>query len=234
MSQPRAHTRDRGADPALHPKPPIDRMLDPLKRFAAERPLGTLLLLGAAVVAMLWANSPWAASYLAWLQLPVTVGAGSFAISKPLLLWINDGLMGIFFFVVGLEIKREMMGGELASLRQAVLPMAGALGGVLLPAGIYLAVTAGTAGQSGWGIPMATDIAFALGVLGLLGDRVPIGLKVFLTALAIVDDILAIAVIGVFYTDSVAVSSLAIGGVLLVVSLLANRSGVRKDRKSVV
>ncbi len=206
---------------------PIDRVLVPFRRFAAKKPAGAILLLGAAILALILANSPWADTYAAWLHLPVTVGVGPFTLEKPFLLWINDGLMGVFFFVVGLEIKREMIAGELASLRMAVLPMAGALGGVLLPATIYLIINAGTAAESGWGVPMATDIAFALGVLALLGDRVPLGLKIFLTALAIVDEIAAIAVIGIFYTESVALSSLAIGAALLAVALLCNRGGVR-------
>ena len=146
-----------------------------------------------------------------------------------MLLWINDGLMGVFFFVVGLEIKREIIAGELSSVRKATLPIAAALGGMAVPAAVFLVLNLGGAGQPGWGIPMATDIAFALGVLALLGPRVPIGLKVFLTALAIVDDIGAILVIAFFYADTISIVSLAAGGILLIVAIAANRSGVRSS-----
>ena len=186
-----------------------------------------MLLVGGALIAIFWANSPWSGAYHALLDTPLTVGAGEFILSKPLILWINDALMAVFFFLVGLEIKREVFGGHLRSMRSAALPLAGALGGVLVPAGLYLALNGGGPGQAGWGIPMATDIAFALGVLALVGDRVPVGLKVFLTALAIVDDIAAIMVIAVFYTDGIAVTSLGIGAVFLGLAFAANRAGVR-------
>lgn len=209
--------------------PPIDFWLQPIRAFASHKLSGAILLLAAAAAAIVWANSPWAASYLALRNLRVTVGAGNFALSKPLLLWINDGLMAMFFFLVGLEIKREVLGGELASLRKAALPIAGALGGVVLPAVIFTAFNAGGPGRAGWGVPMATDIAFALGVLALLGDRVPLGLKVFLTALAIVDDLAAIVVIAVFYTDTILLFSLAAGGLGLLAAILASRLGVRNS-----
>lgn len=220
----------------MHPDPqpnmdrqPIDAWLQPIRAFASHKLSGAILLLAAAAVAIVWANSPWTASYLALRDLKVTVGAGNFALSKPLLLWINDGLMAMFFFLVGLEIKREVLAGELSSLRKAALPIAGALGGVLLPATIFALFNAGGPGQAGWGVPMATDIAFALGVLALLGDRVPLGLKVFLTALAIVDDLAAIVVIAVFYTDSISLFSLAAGGLGVLAAVLANRLGVRNS-----
>lgn len=206
---------------------PVDRLLAPFRSFAAKKPAGAVLLLAASVLALLLANSGAADTYFGWLQTKVGFGFGAFALHKPLILWINDGLMAVFFFVVGMEIKREVMVGELATIRQASLPIAGAIGGVLVPAGIYLAVTAGTPASSGWGVPMATDIAFALGILALLGDRIPLGLKVFLTALAIVDDIVAIAVIGIFYTESVSLVSLGLGGVGIVLAMVANRAGVR-------
>src|SRR5688500_7410701 len=141
--------------------------------------------------------------------------------------WINDGLMAVFFFLVGLEIKREMLVGELASPRQAALPIAGALGGMLVPAGLYAALNVGGPGAAGWGIPMATDIAFALGVVALLGPRVPLGLKVFLAALAIVDDIGAVLVIAFFYTAALSWTALAVGAVVLVALALCNFAGVR-------
>lgn len=210
------------------PKRPVDRVLWPFREFARLQASGGILLFLCAVVALVWANSPWAASYEALWQVKLTVGAGEAVISKPLLLWINDGLMAIFFFVVGLEIKREVIAGELASPRKAALPIAAAIGGMVAPALIYASMTFGTASISGWGIPMATDIAFALGVLALLGDRVNVGLKIFLTALAIIDDLGAVLVIAIFYTDTIAWSSLAIGGGALVLLAIANLAGVRK------
>ena len=205
---------------------PIDRLVKPLRGFAHNQLAGALLLGVAAVVAVIWANSPWRDVYADILHTHLRIGLGDVAIDKSLHHWINDGLMGIFFFVVGLEIKREILAGELASLRKATLPVAAAVGGMLVPALLYLAVSSGDAAR-GWGIPMATDIAFALGVVLLLGSRVPLGLRVFLTALAIVDDIGAIVVIALFYTDSISIWSLVAGGVLVLVSVAANRAGVR-------
>jgi NhaA family Na+:H+ antiporter len=176
----------------------------------------------------MWANSPWAATYDALWSTELTLGTVQFHLTESLRHWVNDGLMAIFFFVVGLEIKRELLVGELASPRQAALPALAALGGVLVPAGIYLLLNRGTVGAQGWGIPMATDIAFALGVLALLGDRIPLGLKVFLTALAIVDDIAAVLVIAVFYTAQVTWAALGAAAVILVVLVAANRLGARR------
>ncbi len=209
------------------PSAPIETLVKPFKVFAANKISGAILLVSATVAALIWANSPWGDSYRALWQQPVTVGVADFVLSKPLLLWINDGLMAMFFFLVGLEIKREVLAGELASIRKATLPLAGAVGGMLVPAGIFLIFNTSGPGQHGWGIPMATDIAFALGILALLGDRVPLGLKVFLTALAIVDDIGAILVIAVFYTDSLSLVALGVGGAGLVLAILSNRLGVR-------
>jgi NhaA family Na+:H+ antiporter len=206
---------------------PIDRVMSPFREFTASSVSGGLLLMAAAIVALVWANSPWAESYTALWDTPMTIGIGQYALTKPLLLWINDLLMAVFFLVVGIEIKRELLVGELDSRRKAVLPIAAAVGGAVLPALIFLLVVAGGPGASGWGIPMATDIAFALGLLALLGSRVPVGLRIFLTALAIVDDLLAVLVIAVFYTEDLNVTMLAGAGAIVAVLLLANRMGVR-------
>ena len=208
--------------------PILARVVRPFQRFAQLGASGGILLLVCAAVAMLWANSPAAGSYARLWETPLTVAIGEFAISKPLLLWINDGLMAIFFFVVGLEIKREILVGELASPRRAALPIVAAVGGMIVPALLYLAFTAGTPEAAGWGIPMATDIAFALGILALLGSRAPTSLKVFLTALAIVDDLGAVLVIALFYTAKLSLGNLALGLGLLLLLWGANRAGVRK------
>lgn len=207
---------------------PLDRLLTPLREFTGQAASGGIVLMVAAIVAMIWANSPWGSSYTELFATKVTVGFGEYAISKALLLWINDGLMAIFFLVVGLEIKREVLVGELASLRKAVLPLAAAVGGAVVPAAIFLALNAGGESERGWGIPMATDIAFALGVLALLGSRAPLGLKLFLTALAIVDDLLAVLVIAVFYTDNLAIEALVAAGVVLGLLVAANVLGIRR------
>ena len=209
-------------------QPPVERIVRPFQDFAHKQSSGGILLIIATTVALVWANSPWSESYAALWHTKVTVGVGDFSISKDLTHWINDGLMAIFFFVVGLEIKREVLVGELSSARNAALPVAAALGGAVVPALIYLAINAGTEGSAGWGIPMATDIAFALGVLALLGDRVPLALKVFLTALAIVDDIVAVLVIALFYTSDISWGALAFGGLILLALVVANLLGVGK------
>ncbi len=203
----------------------IDRITRPLLIFSRHKLAGAGLLLFSAIVAIIWANSGLSAHYFEILNTRFVVGLGRFELSKPLLLWINDGMMGIFFFVVGLEIKREFLAGELSSMRKAMLPISAALGGMLIPAGVYALINLNGEGSHGWGIPMATDIAFALGVLALC--RVPVGLKVFLTAVAIVDDIGSIIVIALFYTDHIALLSLLFGGFFLSLSILANRAGVR-------
>jgi len=187
-----------------------------------------------ALAALVLANSPWADAYFDIWQTIVTVGAGSFAISKPLLLWINDGLMAIFFFVVGLEIKREVLVGELSSAKQMALPLAAALGGMVVPALLYLTLNAGTPTSSGWGIPMATDIAFALGVLALLGTRAPLALKIFLTALAIVDDLGAVLVIAFFYTSKLSLTALGVAGVVFLILMAMNRARVQRTAVYVV
>src|SRR5215203_19651 len=207
-------------------QPPVERIVRPFQDFAHKQSSGGILLILATVVALVWANSPWGDSYAALWGSKLTVGLGDLSLSKDLTHWINDGLMAIFFLVVGLEIKRELLVGELSSLRSAALPVAAAVGGAVIPALIYLAINAGTEGSPGWGIPMATDIAFALGVLGLLGERAPVGLKVFLTALAIVDDIVAVLVIALFYTSEISWGALGSGGLFLAALVVANLIGV--------
>ena len=186
-----------------------------------------MVLLACAAIAMAWANSPWAHSYHALWETPLTLGVGATGGRLTLDLVINDGLMAVFFFLVGLEIKREVLVGELASLRHAALPVSAALGGMVVPALLFLAVNAGGTGSAGWGIPMATDIAFALGVLALLGDRVPASLRVFLSALAIADDMGAVLVIAIFYSGGVMWGALLAAVALLALSALANAAGVR-------
>jgi NhaA family Na+:H+ antiporter len=194
--------------------------------FRLEAAGGILLLLCTAV-ALAWANSPWSESYETLWHTTVTVGIGDYLVAKDLTHWVNDGLMAVFFFVVGLEIKREVRVGELASPKQAALPAVAALGGMAVPASIFLAFNLGGPGAHGWGIPMATDIAFALGVLALLGDRVPLSLKVFLTALAIVDDLGAVLVIAIFYSSGISLTMLGAAGVILLVMIGVNTARVR-------
>lgn len=199
----------------------------PFERFAHMEAAGGLTLMVATVAALIWANSPWSESYYALWQTKLTVGIGEWKLSKGAILWINDGLMAVFFFLVGLEIKREILVGGLSTPRQTIMPIAAALGGMLVPALIFFFLNRGHESIGGWGIPMATDIAFALGILSLLGNRVPIALKVFLTAVAIVDDIGAILVIALFYTSSLDVSALLLGLFVLVLMFGLNRLGVR-------
>ena len=206
----------------------MQTLLRPFQSFFKTEAAGGIVLMAAAVVALVWANSPFAGAYTDLWATYVTVGAGAFEISKPLLLWVNDGLMAIFFFVVGLEIKREVLTGELAEPRKAALAIAAALGGMAVPALLYTAVTLGTDRAVGWGIPMATDIAFALGVLALLGSRAPLALKVFLTAVAIVDDLGAVVVIALFYTAEVKVGALVLSLALVGLLAVLNRLGVQR------
>jgi len=210
------------------PPPLIERVLAPFRAFTHTASASGVVLLAVTAVALGWANSPWAESYHHLWEVAIsgTVGGATFRTTLHHL--INDGLMAVFFFVVGLEIKREIIAGELASLRTASLPMIAALGGMLVPAAIYALVNRGGPGMPGWGVPMATDIAFALGVLALLGDRVPTGLKVFLAALAIVDDIGAVLVIAVFYSSGVSWGALLGAAGLLALAVGLNRAGARR------
>jgi NhaA family Na+:H+ antiporter len=204
----------------------IEQALLPFQEFFHQQASGGILLLACTAAALVWANSPWAGSYHAFWRMELSAGLGAWGIVKPLHAWINDGLMAIFFFSVGLEIKREVLVGELATVKKALLPIAAALGGMLVPAAIYLALNAGRSGANGWGIPMATDIAFALGVLAILGNRVCLSIKVFLTALAIADDIGAVLVIALFYTAGLSFVALGIGAVFLAMLIVSNRSDV--------
>jgi NhaA family Na+:H+ antiporter len=199
----------------------------PFQEFAGRETSGGILLLLCTLIALVWANSPWSQQYTDLWHTQFSVGLGGFRLSHELHFWVNDALMAVFFFVVGLEIKRQLLAGELASPRQAALPILAALGGVVVPALLYSVLNANGPGARGWGIPMATDIAFAIGVMALLGNRIPLGLKVFLTALAIVDDIAAVLVIAVFYTADLAWGALGIAAFCLLLALAANRMGVR-------
>jgi NhaA family Na+:H+ antiporter len=193
-------------DPSL-----ADRLRKPFEDFFRAEASSGILLMAAMVIALIIANSSLAGTFEMIWQTKLTIGYGSYGLSKPLVLWINDGLMAVFFFFVGLEIKRELMIGELNSLRRAALPLLAAFGGMVAPALIYTLVNLNSDGLSGWGIPMATDIAFSLGILMLLGSRVPLSLKIFLTALAIVDDMGAVLVIAIFYTSQLNLLSLLLG-----------------------
>ncbi len=196
--------------------------------FVHSEVMGSILLLACTIVALVWANSPWAGTYFDFLHKSVGVSWGEATFSLSLHHWINDGLMVVFFFVVGLEIKRELVVGELSSFGKAALPVMAAIGGMAVPAVLFIVVAAGGEGARGWGIPMATDIAFALGVLAIFGTRAPLGLKVFLTALAIADDLGAVAVIAIFYTESIDVMALIVAAVLLALIFAAIRAGIRR------
>jgi Na+:H+ antiporter, NhaA family len=207
---------------------PIEVITSPFVRFARMEAAGGILLLVSTFAALVWANSPWEQSYHAIWSTQVDVGFGRFFLSETRHQWINDGLMSVFFFLVGLEIKREVLIGELSTLKQAAFPLIAAVGGTIVPALVYISLNHGSIAHKGWGIPMATDIAFALGVLALLGDRVPISLKIFVTALAIVDDIIAVLVIALFYTAQIHFLSLAAGLAGVALSFGLNLLGVRK------
>jgi NhaA family Na+:H+ antiporter len=205
----------------------IAHILGPMQQFVHRSASSGIMLMAATVIALALANSGLADSYNALLHTEIGITIGGYELREDLLHWINDGLMAIFFFLVGLEIKREVWVGELASVRAATLPIVAAIGGVVVPSGIYVLLNVGGVGAAGWGVPMATDIAFALGCLALLGNRIPFALKIFLTAVAIVDDLIAVLVIAFFYSGGINVAALALGFALLVVLLLANIFGIR-------
>ncbi len=196
----------------------------------SEDAAASMLLVFAALAALIFANSPLAWAYRDLLSLPVEARVGELQVAKPLVLWINDGLMAIFFFVVGLEIKSELMEGSLSSRDRAALPAVAALGGMAAPAAIYAAIAWNDpAALPGWAIPAATDIAFAIGVLGLLGNRIPAALRVFLLALAVLDDLGAIIIIALFYTDNLSAQSLMLAALFIAALAAMNRFGVRRD-----
>jgi Na+:H+ antiporter, NhaA family len=205
----------------------IKRLLTPFEEFARSESAGGVTLIVAALLAFLWANSPWAPGYFALQQTYFGFDLGGWSLEKPLLLWVNDGLMALFFFLVGLEIKREVSVGELSEPRDAVLAMVAAVGGVVVPGVIYAAINWGGEGISGWGVPVATDIAFALGIMSLLGDRVPLSLKVFLTALAIVDDLVAVLIIALFYTEGISLVYLVLSFGVLALTFVYGLNGGR-------
>ncbi|MDH4317939.1 MAG: Na+/H+ antiporter NhaA, partial [Desulfobulbaceae bacterium] len=194
-----------------------------LKDFLKQESSGGILLMCVALLAILAANSPLSTYYMLLIDTPVAVRVGGLEIAKPLLLWVNDGLMAIFFLLVGLELKREILEGELSHWKKVVLPAFGAIGGMLVPAALYLLLNMNDPiAVKGWAIPTATDIAFALGVLSLLGSRVPVGLKIFLTTLAIFDDIGAIVIIAFFYAGNISLFPLIVVGVCIVILLFFN------------
>ncbi len=204
-------------------------MRNTITRFFQLEAAGGLLLIAAAALALVINNSPLSWLYNAFLETPVEARISALQIAKPLLLWINDGLMALFFLVIGLEVKREVLEGHLSKPSQVVLPGAAAIGGMVVPALIYVALNTGNAeALNGWAIPMATDIAFALGVLALLGKRVPVSLKLFLMTLAIIDDLGAIIVIALVYSGELSQVSLILAGVSIIALIAMNRSGVSR------
>ncbi len=231
----RARDLKAGAAPIMRPmapeqelpKGPIDQVIAPISRFLHVEAASGVVLLVAAALAFGLANSPLGDAYNAFWNTSVSFGAGSFSLDHSLKHWVNDGLMAVFFFVVGLEVKRELVIGELRDFRRASLPLAAALGGMIVPAAVYLALAGDGEAARGWGIPMATDIAFVVGCIALLGPRAPLGLRVLLLSLAIADDIGAILVIAIGYTDSINVTALILDGVGLIAIAAFGRLGVR-------
>jgi NhaA family Na+:H+ antiporter len=202
-------------------------MRSTISDFLKLESAGGIILMGAAVLALVLANSPLSGYYDLLLETPVEVQVGNLEIRKPLLLWINDGFMAVFFFLVGLELKRELLEGELSQPGSILLPAASAIGGIVVPVGIYVFFNRGNeAYMQGWAIPAATDIAFALGIVTLLGDRVPASLKVFLVSLAIFDDISAVAIIAIFYTSDISLLALLVAAACLIVLTIMSRRGV--------
>lgn len=206
----------------------FDKVLTPFEQFIHRETTSGLLLMGTAILALVLANSALAEIYQHWIHTPIGVSVGGWVLEKTLHHWVNDGLMALFFFVVGLELKREILVGELAVPRQAALPIVAAIGGMIIPALIYFAINPSGDAAKGWGIPMATDIAFAIGALVLLAGRVPKALITFLVALAIVDDLGAVVVIALFYTDQIVWEALLMAAAIFTVLIAFNLSGIRQ------
>ncbi|MFV1985035.1 MAG: Na+/H+ antiporter NhaA [Thiohalomonadales bacterium] len=206
----------------------FDSILSPLEEFIHRQTTSGIMLMLCAIAALYLANSQWSEAYKSILEMPFTIGFPGFQLSKSLHHWINDGLMAIFFFVVGLELKREIVVGELADPKKAMFPIIAAIGGMIVPVIVYISINPDGVGFKGWGIPMATDIAFALGALGLLGKRVPTNLLTFLVALAIVDDLGAVTVIALFYTETINLNALAVVGLMMFLLIALNRGGIRR------
>ena len=205
----------------------LSRLMRPFEDFFKNQASGGIILLATTILALVLANSPLSHFYHHFWEMKLTIGGETFGLTQSLHHWINDGLMAVFFFVVGLEIKREFLAGELASKRKAALPIAAALGGMIVPALIFALINKDNGNLHGWGIPMATDIAFALGIIALLGDRIPRSLAIFLTALAIVDDLGAVLVIAIFYTGDLSWVALGLVGLCLFILMVGNRLGIQ-------
>ena len=209
-------------------KEPIEVLLNPINEFLHKEASGGILLIICTVIALAWANSPWSQSYNHLWHTYLSVNIGNLLnLNYSLHYWINDGLMAVFFFTVGLEIKRELLVGELSSIQKASLPIAGAIGGMVIPALLYTIFNINGKGANGWGIPMATDIAFVVGIMALLGPRIPLTLKIFVLALAIADDIGAVLVIAIFYTAEISITSLIIAAIVLILLITLNKLGTK-------
>ncbi|GLU57402.1 Na(+)/H(+) antiporter NhaA [Dyadobacter frigoris] len=208
-------------------KSPIDQILSPVSKFIHQEFTGGIILFINVIVAIVWVNSAWGESYHHLWDTKLSIGFHDFVFNRPLHVWINDGLMALFFFVIGLELKREFIAGELSTLKKASLPMMAALGGMLVPGGIYFLLNKNLESEHGWGIPMATDIAFALSLLSMAGRHIPGSVKVFLSALAVADDLGAVLVIAFFYTAHISYTPLIFAGVLLAILTIGNLMGVR-------
>jgi NhaA family Na+:H+ antiporter len=206
---------------------PIDKITAPVNKFIHQEHTSGIVLFISVLVAIIWVNSPLQHFYHDLWDIKLSLGFGGYILDHSLHLWINDGLMAVFFFVIGLELKREFMAGELSTIKKASLPMVAALGGMLVPALIYFFINKGTTAEHGWGIPMATDIAFALALLSVAGKHIPTSVKVFLSALAVADDLGAVLVIAIFYSSHIALMPLTIGMWLLVLLLIGNKLGIR-------
>lgn len=211
----------------IKPQSKIEKIIAPVHEFIRLEYAGGVFLFVSVIAALIWANSPFGSSYHHLWEIKLPIGFGNYVLDKPLHIWINDGLMAIFFFVIGLELKREFMDGGLSTPQKAALPMVAALGGMILPALIYVLINRGTESAHGWGIPMATDIAFALALISMSGKHIPPSVKVFLSALAVADDLGAILVIAFFYGTGLHLVPLGIAVVLLLVLTAGNKLGIK-------